>query len=82
MTADDSNEPKDVTGLVRVKAEMLFGEKREERRHDGEAGDGEEESGDDRPKQSGVTVLKHFRETVRLCGFDRYSAERLSGRMK
>ena len=35
--ADDPDETKQVAGLARVKAELLFGKEREERRHDGEA---------------------------------------------
>ena len=70
--ADDSDESKDVTRLTRVVAETLFGEEREERRHDRETGDGEKIGGHDGAEKAAVAVLKDFRETAsaRAAGSD------------
>ncbi len=64
--ADDPDKSKQITGLARVKAEMLFGKEGEKRRHDGEAGDREKIGGDDRAKHASMTMVKNLRQTGAL----------------
>ncbi len=64
--ADDSDKAKEVARLARVETELLFGEEREERRHDGEAGDREKISGHDRAEHARVAVLENIRQASPL----------------